>query len=135
MGKLLERLRDPGASGVYRASRVDAIVDAVRGSKLNFATIALQGITDKAALLRKIAAELGFPDWFGENWDALEDCLTDLTWRQAQGLPYDQTVDAIAGQAGSATFLAYCYGGDVFSSTDSGRSWSVLSRALRSRSG
>jgi RNAse (barnase) inhibitor barstar len=85
MGKLLERLRDPAASGVYRASRVDAITDAVRGSRLSFARIGLQGITDKAALLRKIAAELGFPDWFGENWDALEDCLTDLSWREAEG--------------------------------------------------
>ena len=85
MAKLIQRLQDPAKSGVYRARRVDEIADAVRGSKLSFARIALQGITDKAALLRKIAATLGFPDWFGGNWDALEDCLTDLSWRQAQG--------------------------------------------------
>ena len=85
MAKLIERLQDPKKSGVYRASRVDEIADAVRGSKLNFARIALQGITEKTALLHKIASELGFPDWFGENWDALEDCLTDLSWREAQG--------------------------------------------------
>ena len=85
MSKLLERLQDPARSGVYRATRVDAIADAVRGSKLNFARIALEGIRAKPALLRSIGAALGFPDWFGENWDALEDCLTDLSWRQAQG--------------------------------------------------
>jgi len=85
MGKLLARLQDPARSGVYRAHRPDEIADAVRGSKLSFARIALQGASDKSALLRTIASALGFPDWFGENWDALEDCLTDLSWRAAPG--------------------------------------------------
>ena len=82
MGKLLERLRDPEASGVYRASRADEIADAVRGSKLNFARIRTAG---KTSFMRDIAAALGFPAWFGENWDALEDCLTDLSWCAAEG--------------------------------------------------
>jgi hypothetical protein len=34
-------------------------------------------------LLKNLAVALGFPDWFGHNWDALEDCLTDLSWREA----------------------------------------------------
>ena len=42
-------------------------------------------MTDKTALLRRIGARLGFPAWFGENWDALEDCLTDLSWRAGEG--------------------------------------------------
>jgi hypothetical protein len=85
MAKLIQRLQDPVKSGVYRASRVDAIEDALRGSKLSFARIPLQDVTEKTALLHRIAAKLGFPDWFGENWDALEDCLTDLSWREARG--------------------------------------------------
>ena len=28
---------------------------------------------------------LGFPDWYGHNWDALADCLTDLSWMAADG--------------------------------------------------
>ena len=32
-------------------------------------------------MLEAIAKALDFPDWFGGNWDALEDCLTDLSWR------------------------------------------------------
>ena len=82
MGKLLERLRDPEASGVYRATRVDEIADAVRGSKLNFARIRIIG---KTSFMRDISSALGFPAWFGENWDALEDCLTDLSWCVAEG--------------------------------------------------
>ena len=82
MAKLIERLQDPEKSGVYRASRADEIADAVRGSKLNFARISISG---KASLMQDIAKALGFPDWFGDNWDALEDCLTDLSWREAEG--------------------------------------------------
>jgi hypothetical protein len=85
MSKLRERLEDPARSGVYRARRSDAIVDALRGSRLRHAHVELPGGADKAALLRAIGREMDFPDWFGGNWDALEDCLTDLSWRQADG--------------------------------------------------
>jgi barstar (barnase inhibitor) len=85
MTKLLQRLRDAAKSGVYRASRVDAIEDSLRGSKLSLGRIPLYDATEKSALLRRIAASLGFPAWFGQNWDALEDCLTDLSWREGEG--------------------------------------------------
>lgn len=38
---------------------------------------------DKQALLRRLAQGLSFPDYFGENWDALIDCLSDLSWSRA----------------------------------------------------
>lgn len=46
--------------------------------------IDLAGCTDKATLLTRFAAALHFPDWFGHNWDALSDCLTDLSWLPAR---------------------------------------------------
>jgi hypothetical protein len=70
---LLERLRDPVRSGVYRVARGDAIAEAMRDAAL----IDLEG----GDALRAIARALRFPDWFGGNWDALEDCLGDLSWR------------------------------------------------------
>lgn len=44
----------------------------------------LAGCSDKATLLARLAAALHFPDWFGHNWDALSDCLTDLSWLPAR---------------------------------------------------
>ena len=82
MSKLLQRLQDPARSGVYRARRSDEIVDATRGSALNVTRIVLP---DGASPLPSIAGALAFPDWFGQNWDALEDCLSDLSWREAAG--------------------------------------------------
>jgi hypothetical protein len=79
-GKLIQRLRDASRSGVYRVSRADEVMDAVQGSGLSPVRVAF---SDKAQLLKNLALALGFPDWFGHNWDALEDCLTDLSWREA----------------------------------------------------
>src|SRR5262245_52557950 len=39
----------------------------------------------KGAFLREVARALTFPAHFGRNWDALEDCLTDLTWLPGAG--------------------------------------------------
>jgi RNAse (barnase) inhibitor barstar len=36
-------------------------------------------------LYDEVSAALQFPDYFGENWDAFEDCLTDLEWLPAVG--------------------------------------------------
>ena len=85
MGKLTERLKDASRSGVYRTTRADVVEDAVRGTRFNYARIALKGARTKDELLAAIAHALGFPEWFGGNWDALEDCLTDLSWREADG--------------------------------------------------
>jgi RNAse (barnase) inhibitor barstar len=32
-----------------------------------------------------LGRQLDFPDWYGANLDALSDCLTDFSWREAQG--------------------------------------------------
>ncbi|AVR88477.1 barstar family protein [Thauera aromatica] len=53
------------------------------GSEIVAVTIALDGCDSKAELLARIAAALHFPGWFGHNWDALADCLTDLSWLPA----------------------------------------------------
>lgn len=83
MSKLLERLSDPARSGVYRANHERDIRDALAGSAYDIAAVPLE--VGKEAMLRAIAQALAFPQWFGGNWDALEDCLADLSWRAGKG--------------------------------------------------
>jgi hypothetical protein len=80
VSKLLQRLSDPKRSGVYRSSHADDVVEATRGSPLDVVRIDASGDPIQA-----IASALAFPDWFGRNWDALEDSLADLSWRKAKG--------------------------------------------------
>jgi hypothetical protein len=80
MGKLRERLTDPARSGVYRVTRTDAVVEALQGSAHAVARIDL-----RQPVFEAFSRALAFPDWFGRNWDALEDCLTDLAWLEADG--------------------------------------------------
>jgi hypothetical protein len=49
-------------------------------------------IIDKQSFLKKIAEAMKFPDYFGYNWDALDECITDLDWCRADRyvLIYDQ---------------------------------------------
>lgn len=85
MSKLLARLSDAAKSGVYAAPHAGDILDATRGSDLQVVRIDLAGVAEKGALLDRISAALQFPGWFGRNWDALEDCLSDLSWSRARG--------------------------------------------------
>jgi Barstar (barnase inhibitor) len=49
-------------------------------------------IGDRGDLLAAIGEALQFPAYYGQNWDALEECITDLAWLPARGylLLYDQ---------------------------------------------
>ncbi|MFF7214100.1 barstar family protein [Streptomyces sp. NPDC008238] len=46
----------------------------------------LQGVTTKSAFMERCAEQLRLPGWFGRNWDALYDCLTDLPGSEPGGL-------------------------------------------------
>jgi hypothetical protein len=40
----------------------------------------LTGVADRQAFMDRCTERLRLPDWFGRTWDALADCLTDLSW-------------------------------------------------------
>ncbi len=84
--ELRARLSDPALSGLIPLEGDDADDIRVATSQLGFAVIDidLRG-ADRAALFARFATACGFPDWFGHNWDALLDALTDWSWLQMPG--------------------------------------------------
>ena len=76
---------DARHSGVYRAASAEEVLAAVHARGLYVARVALAARADKPSLLGALAAALDFPEWFGGNWDALEDYLTDLSWIRSAG--------------------------------------------------
>ena len=53
----------------------------------DLAVVVLDGATASslAGFFQELARALRFPDYFGHNWDAVYDCLTDLHWLPAAG--------------------------------------------------
>jgi hypothetical protein len=76
----------PERSGVYLAPADTSMLRgaATRGS-LAWMELDTGAARNKTQLLASCARDLQFPDWFGGNWDALADCLQDLSWRPAPG--------------------------------------------------
>jgi len=85
MGKLVGKMKDASRAGVYRATVDPVVLEVAREAELDVIAVSFTGVRDKESLMKTLAAALRFPDWFGANWDALEDCLSDLSWRDAPG--------------------------------------------------
>lgn len=67
-------LGHPEQNGLYRLPEGAAPPGAIH--------LAGRRLTSKRAMLEAVAAALSFPDYFGFNWDALEECLQDLSWQE-----------------------------------------------------
>ena len=80
-------LDDPARAGVFFVTDEDLNVlgAAARDAGLLPCPIDLMGCANKATLLLRIAVAMEFPTTSSRNWDALSDCLRDLTWMPAGG--------------------------------------------------
>jgi hypothetical protein len=83
----------------------------------------------KRALLDELARTFEFPAHFGGNWDALEDCLTDLGWLRGTGYRLEvHAADRLLARdpAGYATLVALL--------ADVGRAWAMAATGHPGRS-
>ncbi len=81
-------------SGLYRfRSRVSPAQLLAMASARGWQGFHLDGNTihDKAGFLEACARSMAFPTYFGYNWDAFEEVVTELSWLPARGylLLYD----------------------------------------------
>lgn len=86
MDRLGALLSDSGRAGVFQLNREAWEIAAAAGAAdLVCLRIDIGHAHDKADFLEHIAKAMGFPQWFGRNWDALADCLKDLSWLPGKG--------------------------------------------------
>lgn len=88
MSKLQRALKQTRIPGVYRFVS-NASLAFLQNEAVNakWRLFVLDGgkIRDKKTFLENIARAMDFPDYFGKNWDALNDSITDLSWERAVG--------------------------------------------------
>ncbi|MDA0189286.1 MAG: barstar family protein [Proteobacteria bacterium] len=59
--------------------------DTCAGIGFSLLSCDLRETTAIGTALRTLGEDLDFPEWYGANFDALADCLTDLSWNDAPG--------------------------------------------------
>src|SRR5665811_53628 len=83
---LEQLLKDKDKAGVYLTGPdTRLIAEAGQAAGLALWRVDIGRVHDKDGFINLVAKALAFPEWFGGNWDAFEDCLGDLSWHPAPG--------------------------------------------------
>lgn len=81
-------------------------VDDSRPSNSSFIVTIPACIRSKQKLLRMLSQQFQFPAYFGHNWDALEECLRDLSWLPAGNIKvHHQDIPLSPGSQDRQTYL------------------------------
>jgi Barstar (barnase inhibitor) len=89
LAALLARRTPPGIYSWHAGFDVADVRHTVEHAGWAFAHVdGLTGQT-KADFLRQVGEALGFPDWYGQNFDALADCLSDVDGGEGTVLLWD----------------------------------------------
>lgn len=95
----IENLLEANRGGVwFLPVHADAKSVQAVAKRHGFAFFHIDGknISRKEQFLNHTATALHFPEHFGHNWDALEECLTDLEWVDAEGyVIYYEHIDGL----------------------------------------
>jgi RNAse (barnase) inhibitor barstar len=86
MNSLLSLLPDVERACVYYTEiPADEIIAAAKATGLHAFKVDVRKARGKNEFLDLFATILHFPAYFGRNWDALADCLSDLAWLDGAG--------------------------------------------------
>lgn len=97
MTELARFLLDSTNNGVYAApASATVLKQAAAECGLAWFDLDLTGVAEKAAFLVRCRTAFSLPPSFGYNWDALADCLEDLSWEPARG------------------YITFCHNGKAF---------------------
>ncbi len=86
MSELCKRLQNVSEAGIYRLNcSMQLLRESADDCGFVLFEADLENARGKGQVLAEMARVLGSPGWFGHNWDALADALSDLSWRKAPG--------------------------------------------------
>ncbi len=99
----LQALLEENRGGVWflpSHAEPKAVQSAAKKAGFAFFHVEGRNIARKEQFLNHVATALRFPGHFGHNWDALEECLMDLEWVDAEGyvLYYDHIDPFLSAQ-------------------------------------
>ena len=82
-----DNLLKNATSGIYflASARHASLESTANRQRFHYLTADISDQTDIDSVLRQLGKALQFPIWYGANFDALYDCLTDPDWLPAKG--------------------------------------------------
>ncbi len=80
LGRLLSGGLSPGLYLLETDTPRSEVEAKIIEAGFNFHYLDGSRITGEEDFFRESQAALGFPAYFGKNWDAFDDCVTDLSW-------------------------------------------------------
>ena len=96
----------PATAGIFKLARADLEGMLEAADELNLACfhVDLKDARNVPGFIRAMKRDLEFPEWFGNNLDALNDCLTDFSWHPARG--YVILLDGLSSLSAAPTSFA-----------------------------
>ncbi|MEQ1838498.1 MAG: barstar family protein, partial [Candidatus Nitrotoga sp.] len=86
MNPLSLRLKNINEAGVHQLNcTVDELRASAAQAQFPLFEVDMAQLQSKGELLTELAQAIHAPDWFGGNWDAMADALSDISWQPAAG--------------------------------------------------